>query len=105
MSPKTPERHVAARIDHDHVALLHVVEHVAVELLLGIGVFALAEEVRRACGMNCSVSAGPTIDLPLFCAHRADHVRVAEAHVAERAGDGRGADILERVDHVLAAGA
>ena len=46
MSPKTPERHVAARIDHDHVALLHLVEHVAVELRLGIGVLALAEEVR-----------------------------------------------------------
>ena len=45
MSPNTPARHVAARIDHDHVAFLHMVEHVAVQLLLGIGIFALAVEV------------------------------------------------------------
>ena len=45
MSPKTPGRHVAAGVDDDDVARLDVVEHVAVELLLRVGVLVLAVEV------------------------------------------------------------
>ena len=45
MSPNTPEVDVAAGIDHHDVALLDMVEHVAMELLFGIGIFAVAIEI------------------------------------------------------------
>ena len=99
MSPKTPARHVAAGVDHDDVARLDVVEDVAVQLLLRIGVFVLAVEVL-ALGQELQRQRRPDDRLAGVPAHRPLHVRVADAHVAERAGDGGRADVAEGVDEV-----
>ena len=45
MSPKTPLLQVAAGVDHDDVAGLGVIEGVAVQLLLRLGIFVVAVEV------------------------------------------------------------
>jgi hypothetical protein len=87
--------HVAARIDHDHVAFLDMVEHMAVQLRFGIGIFALAEQVGP---LRQELQRQRRADdrLAGVLRHRAQHVRAAEAHMAERAGDRRRPDVLER---------
>ena len=89
--------HVAARVDHDDVAGLRVIEHMAVQLLLRLGVFVLAVKVlalrhelkgQRRAGDGPAGGAGG----------RAADVRVADAHLVERAARGRGADMLQRLD-------
>jgi len=73
---------------------------VAVQLQFGIGILALAEQVRP---LRHELQGQRRADdrLAARLRHRADHVRVAETGMAERAGHRRGADILQRIDDVL----
>src|SRR5690606_4616729 len=92
--------HVAARIDHDDVPLLDLVEHMAMELRLRVGVFALAEDVGP---LRQELQRQRRADDRLAGAlrHRPEHMGIAESHMAECAGNSGGADILQRVDDVL----
>ena len=99
-----PLAHVAAGVDHDHVAGLGREHHVAVELQVGVVVLGAVEEVlalghalqrqRRAGGG----AAGDQRD-------GAADVRVADAEAVELAADGGGADPRQRVGDARGRGA
>ena len=70
------------------------------ELRLRIGVFALAEQVRSL-RQELQRQRRPDDGLSVVLRYRTDHVRIAESHMAKRAGDRRRADVPERVNQVL----
>src|SRR5688572_6270610 len=70
------------------------------ELRLWIGIFTLAEQVRSL-RQELQRQRRPDDRLAVVLRHRTDHVRIAKAHMAKRAGNGRGADLPERVDQVF----
>ena len=92
--------HIAARIHHHDVPFLNMVEDVPVQLRLWIGIFALAEQVRPLWHELQSQRRADD-GFAVVLRHRTDHVRIAETHVAKRAGDSRSADLAERVDHLF----
>ncbi len=72
----------------------------AVQLRLRICIFSLGEEVRPL-RQELKRQGRATIDFPRSLRHGTDHVRIAVAHGAKRAGNRRGADFLQCVDQLF----
>ena len=96
--------HVAARVDHDDIAGLRVIEDVAMQLLLRLGVFVLAvkilalrHELQRQRRTGDGAAGGAR--------RRPADMRVADAHPVQRAARGRGADPPAERQPTRAAGA
>ena len=92
--------HVAAGINDDDVAFLGLVEHVPVQLLFDIGVFAFLEQIL-ALGHHLQRHAGPGDHRAGHSRDWAHHVAVADAHMRERRAGSCGADLANLLDQVL----
>ena len=91
---------VAARIDHDDVARLRVVEDVAVQLHLRVGVLvdlvmvlALRHELQGQRGADRHLARRPVGDPA--------QVRIADAEAAQLAGGGGAADLAQALDDLV----